>query len=274
MTAGAAPLPEFDKPPVSEVALSVEFSPLENWRSPHAGLYWANIQKEYPNTEVQAPVPSQIETFGESQWQRPGFRVELASPDATRLWFLSEPPTKLIQVQRNRFIVNWRKVKGDEIYPRYFKEMRPRFEREWKGFKDFIAAQKIGVISPQQCEVTYVNDILRDEEWKSYEESLDLFSPWWKKGSDGFLPSPENLTLNGSFAFPDKTGRLHFIVQRAIRGIDNKEAVQFQLIARGKPASASDDDLMKWMDIGHEWIVRGFTDLTSSQAHKLWGRKL
>lgn len=268
-----SPLPEFDKPPVSEVALSVEFSALENWRGPHAGLYWATIQKEYPNTEVRPPLPSQIEGFGGSVWQRPGFRLELASPDINRFWFLSDPPTKLIQVQRDRFIINWRKVKGDEIYPRYFKEMRPRFEREWKGFKDFIAVQKIGVVSPQQCEVTYVNDILKDEEWKSFDESLDLFAPWWKKGSDGFLPSPENLALSGSFTFQDQSGRLHFVVQRTIRGIDNKEAVQFQLIARGKPSSENDVDLLKWMDLGHEWIVRGFTDLTSNHAHKLWGRK-
>jgi hypothetical protein len=33
----ATPLPEFEDPPVSEVALSVQFAPLETWRSPHAG---------------------------------------------------------------------------------------------------------------------------------------------------------------------------------------------------------------------------------------------
>ena len=27
-----------------------------------------------------------------------------------------------------------------------------------------------------------------------------------------------------------------------------------------------------WFDTAHEWIVRGFTDLTTDEAHKLWGR--
>jgi uncharacterized protein (TIGR04255 family) len=273
MTADSAPLPEYERPPVSEVALSIEFSPLQNWRSPHAGIYWAQVQKEYPNTEVQAPLPSQIEKFGESQWQRPRPRVEMLNPDMNRFWFLSEPPNRLVQVQRDRFVVNWRKVKGDEVYPRYFKEMRPRFEREWEGYKRFVAEQKLGVVSTRQCEVIYVNDILKGVEWETYEESLNLFSPWWKNGSDGFLPCPENLALNGAFLFPKEAGRLHFTVQSALRGIDEKETIRFQLIARGKPASDKDADIMQWMDLGHEWIVRGFTDLTSTHAHELWGRK-
>jgi hypothetical protein len=40
-----APLPEFGSPPVSEVALSVEFEPLENWRSTHAGYIGGSSEK-------------------------------------------------------------------------------------------------------------------------------------------------------------------------------------------------------------------------------------
>jgi hypothetical protein len=81
-------------------------------------------------------LPSQIEAFSGELPQTPTFRVELVNPDVTRFWFLAEPPTRLIQVQRDHFIINWRKVRGDEIYPRYQSEMRPRFEREWNEFKD------------------------------------------------------------------------------------------------------------------------------------------
>ena len=274
MTVASSPLPEFETPPVSEVALSVAFSPLEKWRSPHGGLYWGRISKDYPNTEVQAPLPSQIENFEErALFQRPGFHVELANPDINRFWFLAEPATKLIQVQRDRFIINWRKVKGDETYPRYLNEMRPRFEREWKDFKNFVAEHDIGDISVQQCELTYVNDILKGEGWDSFEDSLRLFAPWWKDGSDGFLPTLETLSVAGSFQLPDQAGRLHFNMQHAKRGIDEKETIKLRLVARGRPASGDDGDILAWMDLGHEWIVRGFTDLTSSYAHKLWGRK-
>lgn len=31
-------------------------------------------------------------------------------------------------------------------------------------------------------------------------------------------------------------------------------------------------DMEECFEMAHEWIVRGFTDLTSIQAHKQWGR--
>jgi hypothetical protein len=77
MSGSTAPLPSFENPPVSEVALGVEYSPLENWRSAHGGLYWAEIKQNYPSTEIQPPLPSQIEAFEEVFWPHPSIRVDL-----------------------------------------------------------------------------------------------------------------------------------------------------------------------------------------------------
>lgn len=269
----ANPLPEFANPPVSEVAISVTFAPLENWKSAHSGVYWSRIIQKYPLTEVHPPLARQIEVFDEEP--KPIARViqfELATPDSQRYWFLTDPPVRVVQVQRDRFAINWRKVKGDETYPRYKDELRPRFKEEWNTFVAFLAEQKIGEPSVAQCDVTYVNDILRGEDWNSGSDSLALFSPWWAKGTDGFLPAPETLNIAGSFLMPERCGRLHFTMQRVLRGIDSREAIQLQLIARGKPNSSKIEDILSFMDVGREWIVRGFTDLTSPHAHKLWGR--
>lgn len=268
------PLPEFTKPPVSEVALSVMFSPLEKWRSAHAGIYWSKIKDRYPLTENYPPIGNQIELF--DQEPKPiktmTFRVDVQNPDAQRYWFLAEPPTKLIQIQRDRFVTNWRKMKGDEVYPRYEKELRPRFADEWKALTAFLEEQGIGKPDVQQCEVFYINDILRHDAWENFKDALPLFSHWWAKSAEQFLPLPENLNMSGSFAMPDKVGRLHFTLQRVFRAIDEREAIQLQLFARGKPKSSSLEDILSWMDLGRDWIVRGFTDMTSPEAHKLWGR--
>jgi len=267
------PLPEFESPPVSEVALSVEFLPLPAWRSSHAGLYWSYIRKDYPHTDVQPPVPSQIEKFGEGLWQPPMLRFEVSNADVTRSWFIAEDRTRLIQVQRDRFIINWRKVHGDEIYPRYDKEMRPLFEREWRHFKQFVNDENLGPIDVQQCEVTYVNDVIKGEGWNTIPESLTLLSHWVDQGSDGFLPAPERLNMAASFRMPDDQGRLHFTTQYVLRQIDNREAIQMHFVARGKPKSSSNHDVISWLDLGREWIVRGFTDVTSRRAHGLWKRR-
>jgi len=31
---------------------------------------------------------------------------------------------------------------------------------------------------------------------------------------------------------------------------------------------------MEWFDLGHEWIVKGFTDFTTEHMHEIWGRKI
>jgi uncharacterized protein (TIGR04255 family) len=268
-----SPLPEFENPPVSEVVLSLEFLPLAGWQAAHAGLYWSQISEEYKSTEVHPPLPSQVEKFGEGLGQRQTVTIELMNPNLTRFWFVADPGNYLIQVQRDRFIINWRKVTGNEIYPRYEHEMRPRFEREWAKFKKFVTEQNLGAIEVRQCEITYVNDIVQGEGWEAFSESLALFAHWLGRGSDGFLPPPETLSVAGSFAMPEQRGRLHFLSQHVYRLIDQREAVQLRLVARGKPESSANSDVLNWMDFGREWIVRGFTDLTSPKAHELWKRK-
>jgi uncharacterized protein (TIGR04255 family) len=272
MTSKQLTLPEFENPPVSEVAISIEFQPLTGWRGPHAGLYWSRINREYPQTEVVPPLSSQLERFDEGLFQAPAVQIEMMRPDASRVWFVGDPPTYLVQIQRNRFIVNWRKVTGDEIYPRYDKEMRPRFLREWQRFQQFVSEHNLGAIDVAQCEITYVNDILRGEAWNSFAESLTLLANWTPRGTINFLPPPETLTIAGAVRMPEDRGRLHFATQHVIRQIDQREAIQLRLVARGRPQTTSDDDVLKWIDMGHEWIVLGFADITSAKAQELWKR--
>lgn len=269
-----APLPEYNSPPVSEVVLSVEFLPLSKWRSSHAGRYWSQISDEYPDTEEKPPLPSQIEKFGTELRQIQNLpRIEMVDANSTRVWFIGNPASRLIQVQKDRFIINWRKTSITEVYPRYESEIRPRFEREWPEFRKFVHNAELGEIEVQQCEVTYVNNVPKGEGWETFDQALLLFSYWSGHGTDGFLPTPEVLSMAGSFLMPNEQGRVYFSVQRVIRQEDSREGVQLQLTARGRPRSSADADVVAWMDLGREWVVRGFTDLTTPQAHNLWGRR-
>jgi uncharacterized protein (TIGR04255 family) len=273
MMPSLGPLPEFEKPPVSEVALSVEFLPLDKWRGPHSGIFWNEIASDYPETEVQPRLQSQIERFGAERWQLQQLPFEMPDADAARFWFVGDPPTRLLQIQKDRFIVNWRKITGDEIYPRYIAEVRPRFEREWARFKKFVSGRGLGAITPTQCEVTYVNDIPRGEGWDTFAEAIKLLSPWSGTSREGFLPPPETLSISGAFVMTKEMGRLHFATQHLLRTVDDKEVLQLRLTARGKPNSGDDTDILAWMDLGREWIVRGFTDLTTPAARALWKRR-
>lgn len=265
------PLPEFEDPPVSEVAISVQFSALANWRGPYGGVFWGLIRSDYPKTQAATPLPYQVENLEELNFQKT-LTVQFGDQDLQRIWFLSEDETRLIQIQKDRFVVNWRRVLGNEVYPRYEIELRPRFIKEWGRFRKFVSDNNLGQINDIQADVTYVNDFVQGKGWDVFQDALTFFSNWQKKGSIGFLPDLETLSMAGSYLMSPGVGRLYFMAQHVLRQTDNKQAVQLRLVAKGSPASDSDEDILKWVDLAREWIVQGFTDLTSKSAHRLWKR--
>jgi len=271
VTEPKGPLPDFTDPPVIETVIGVQFAPLQAFSIPHFGLYWSKIRTSYSKCEVQPPLDPAVEEFGVQTRKDPGIGIEFAPALSLRCWFIDETSTRLIQVQRDRFIQNWRKVKGDEVYPRY-ESLRSSFEREWQRFCEFLEQERIEMPEVNQCEVTYVNHIEPGKGWHSYGEIRNVIASWSGDSSGDFLPEPEMVRLNTTYPMPDKKGRLRIIMQPVLRGRDAQEVLQLNLTARGRPRSSRSDDILDWIDLGREWIVRGFTDFTSQEMHRIWGR--
>ena len=267
-------LPDFDEPPVIETLLGVEFAPLDRWEIVHYGLFWRRIQAGYPRFEINPPLRSEIEgpRLEFKQPQPPKF--EVVSKPQVRCWFLNDSNTELIQIQYDRFVHNWRKVVGSEVYPHYEENVRPAFERDWQNFCEFLASERIGVPEVRQCEVTYVNHIDRGKGWDAIADLPHLFPSWAGASSGNFLPSPESVLFNVSYLMPDDAGRLRIALVHAFRSSDAKETLQLTLTARGKPRSSETSDIVRWLDLGREWVVRGFTDFTSERMHQIWRRKV
>ena len=265
-------LPEFELPPVIETVLSVQFQPLVKFTVPHFGLYWAKIRDQYPHVRATPPLSHAMEVFG-GQRKKPGIGIRVVEGDEARCWFIDSTQTHLIQVQRDRFILNWRKVAGTEIYPRYL-TFKPKFVDEWKRFRAFVADQALGVPEVNQCEVTYVNHFEFGNEWKSPADLPRVLSCWKGISPGSLLAEPELVQFTSRYILPEQKGRLHVTLQPAFRARDAKEVLQLNLTARGKPDSTELDDILKFFDLGHEWIVKGFTELTTAEMHRLWRRTL
>jgi hypothetical protein len=75
------------------------------------------------------------------------------------------------------------------------------------------------------------------------------------------------LTLEARYPMPEG-GRLRVMMQPAIRRQDAKEVLQLTLRARGRPRRPELGASLEWFDLGHEWIVRGFTGLTTAAMHE------
>ena len=277
MSENPTPLPDFAKPPLIEVVLSIQFDALQGLGVSLLGLLWARYKDRFPKTEEHAPLPTVTETFG----VRPDQRVEvsfemLEAPPAPRLWFLTEAGDKLIQVQKNRFIHNWRKLVEDREYPRYT-HIREGFVRELSAFEEFLQREGIGQLVPNQCEVTYVNHLESGKGWERHGQLDEALAVWSSRLSDDFLPEPEDARFAVRYVIPDDqgnpAGRLHVSLQPAFRRADTKAILTLELTARGRPLSEGVEGALQFLDLGHEWVVRGFTSITTTPMHRLWERR-
>ena len=57
-------LPDFRRPPVSEVVLSIQFASLVKFQNYHVGLLWSWMRERYPKVTEHPPLNAAYEKFG------------------------------------------------------------------------------------------------------------------------------------------------------------------------------------------------------------------
>lgn len=131
------------------------------------------------------------------------------------------------------------------------------------------------VLTPIQSEITYVNHLLPGEGWESHSDLAKVLR--LVSGAEtSFLPNAESTQLVSKYLMDRASapiGRLHVTAQPAYRRTDQLSVFVLTLTARGRPLSDDAVGVAEFMDLGHEWIVRGFTDMTTEGMHGIWGLK-
>jgi uncharacterized protein (TIGR04255 family) len=263
-----ADLPDFKQPPAVETLMGVYFTPLKGWATPYFGLFWQKIRKEYPNVEVQPRIVSER-----------GLRLEL-KPEKSTLHLSGEIPVRwfyyhrsnrrLVQVQTDCFIQNWRRRDKNDSYLHYA-QLRPSFEQIWQEFCRFLRGVKVDVPAVTECEVTYVNHIDKGSGWTNLRDLGQVVASWSGETSGKFLPSPDLISLNAAYPIAGRGGRLRFALQPGVTRT-GMETLQLTVTARCKPASPDLSDVLNALDAGREWVVKGFTDFTTEKMHMIWGK--
>ena len=264
-------LPEFERPPVIEVALSVQFERLDA-TTPQLGLVWQKFRDRFGNVEEKPELDNAFERFGPPEKRIPGVRFQVGAVPSSRFWFVNETGNELVQVQRDRFVRNWRKTDDLPEYPRY-SSLRSAFMSDWNIFSTFVAEELKTPLVPNQCEVTYVNII----ESKNPNELGDVLTCVKTQFYDDYLGEPESAEVQFHFLLKKDDGipwgRLHVDAAPALRATDDKSVIRLNLTARGIPKDQGFDATMAALDACHEAIVGGFASITTPELHKAWGRK-
>ena len=255
-------LPSYKNPPVNEVCCGMKFHASDKLRIPHIGLLWEKFRADYPIIQHAIPIAS---VKGDILVDR---TTGLPIP---RVWFINELDDELVQFQTDRFYFNWRRKKQRD-YPRYGYVI-DKFEKVHNIVKSVFCDLELGELNPIEYELSYTNHIPKGQGWDTIDDFSKIFSDFvWKQANERFLPNPEKVAWQAEFPLQGK-GSLTVDLKQAIRFEDKVPVLLLELKARGIDESMSKEGIREWFDLAHKWIVRGFTDLTTSEIQKVWKRE-
>ena len=149
--------------------------------------------------------------------------------------------------------------------------MIERFEARYEQFNDFLEKVGVGRPSCRQLELTYVNHITEANGLSEILQRNGLVDQTRTKTDKRFLPEPDEFNWRTSYRLPNGWGRLHVVATSANLKSTGEKIVRLDLMVRGIPDNPK-TRRREWFDLGHKWITNGFTDITSKQLHKIWGR--
>ena len=270
MVTSKTSLINYENPPVAEVVCGISFKPIKTLLTPHFGLLWEKYKSEYPSCREVAPLTTVIERFEDGE-----VTIEFSDvPPLPRIWFIHKNENGIIQVQRDRFVINWRKVRVEDEYPRYH-YVKDLFRKTLFQFEHFLEENKLGEIVHLQYEMTYVNHIPQKEGWETLNEIGILLPDFsYRNAPERFLPTPEGINWQTNFKLPDQTGRLHVSIRNASAPVTKIPIILLELTVRGIGPNKTGEGMCQWFDLAHEWIVYGFADLTGKEVQrKVWKRK-
>jgi uncharacterized protein (TIGR04255 family) len=254
----------FKRPPLTEVVCGLQFRPVSGFQATHYGLFWQTIRKEFPTSRTVFPIGNDPVQFPLTERQEITVTV---GPDLPRVWLISGDDSRLVQLQPDRLLFNWRD-QPDAKYPRY-PTIIARFKQLFAKYQNFLKDNGLGEISLVGTELSYINTIKPGAGWHGIADLGGVFPDFSWRREDRLLSTPEAINFRSTHPMP--SGRLHVAIQTAKSKEQPEQHVRFDLTARGNVSEIGPDAIWNWFDNANTFIVRAFVDLTSeSMQRTVW----
>jgi uncharacterized protein (TIGR04255 family) len=248
----------FLKPPINEVVIGKAFEPLQGFLVPYFGRFWDLIQDEFPKCEHAPPV---VDPAGEPPTD-PATGILLP-----RVWFSSEEPTRLLQLQVDRFYLNWRQTNEKEEYVR-FDKVYEDYQRFSTLFGVFAAGQLAAEMIPRRYEMTYVNVFRKGVEWNDFQDISKVVRGFDFLHDTGVLAAISQGQVRLEYVMRDCPGRLAVTLALAKNTITQEPALRFELAAAVRVKDHEGLEEKTWHLLAHDAIVNAFCELTTEHAQK------
>jgi uncharacterized protein (TIGR04255 family) len=248
----------------------VQLQPLQMFTSAHAGEFWQSIKQDFPISQEQPPLGPIGEFFGSAKNVQVGFPFALqVGMPGIRNWFVSSDNTYLLQLQRDRFALNWRKTPSQPDYPRY-PAIREKFVELYKLFAQFVTTSGLGQCEVNIHEVSYIN------QWflRNNEKIGDGLGSWLSLAPNQVATlEMESANINVQYLVresgPEPIGRLYVNVAPIV-GSDGRNGINLELTCRIIPLALGDAFEFHPLDLARKNIVTTFKEITSDSAQKIW----
>jgi len=252
---------EYKKPPVNELVIGVYFAqPLLGLRAEHIGIFWKRLEKDFPGLEQQAPIKDLFIPAPNEQFPLP------------RYWLKSSDERYLIQIQRNAFLLNWRK-RGEGDYPHY-KTVKEAFDKHYLEFAEFVRSDlKSSELAIELCELSYVNLIESGATWTGPDDIAAVIPSY--QSLKPTIPGAKLTEITAGNVFQVSNDlTLTVTLRTARRGKDKTPILFFEQRASGQVADGTKGAADAWFDRAHEITGACFNSMTSAKfQNDVWQLK-
>lgn len=252
----------FENPPISELVIAAYFDPpLFAFRNEHVGAFWSRIRDEFVTVEQVQPVggPQAMVQTADEAFPMP------------RFWFISEDETHLIQIQKNAFILNWRR--RDASYPFFAENLKPTFDKYFGTFEEFAMAEAgEDELKFDLCELNYVNVVESGDYWQGPQDTANVIP--------SFSLPDSGVALSGSPAFKcnfvytlDSDLQLHIVIRTAAKAEEPDTPVLiFDIRGTGRLNGVGKSVADRWYMRAHDAITECFLGLTNKEIREKYWR--
>jgi len=265
--------PLYDRPPVSETLLGVQFKPLRGFGALHYGLYWHNCLSELGwLPEQDAPLfPRYAESFENSQ-----LRPNQSKPEeqivGVRISLKNEAGDRLLQFQPDKLYYSWQRTDSVENQRPHYAELKKEFGTLFRTLTDFATENELGPIQPDLWEVKYLNMVPPGSLWSEphdwHQVLPSLFQPTVSP-VDGLRFA----TFEGEWYYEiqPQLGRVRIRVAKMLLNQKPPPMLYIRLLARGEIGEKGLPDWPAGFDAGHAACNKLFNAVTSPKSQNEWG---
>lgn len=259
--------PKFDSPPVDEVAIGFGFNAISDLDVLDFASLWHEFEKiGFTSKQVHSPVP----TRGSRVFQNVNLQLK-AMPDLPRFWFIKDTQEFIIQIQKDKFIVNWRI--SDEPTGTYisFKKIQQNFWQYSEIFRQWVEKQSGERLKLRNLELTYYNTI-PIEHGLAGDTVSGIFKDFQWSEKSILSNMITQMFFEVTLPVEKINAQLFIMGHTAQRVATNADIFRLEMAVVGKNEQEFNKRLISsWYDEAHDQIVHGFVELTTPKMHKEWG---